>query len=543
MSLANSITSSHTNTKKPPQGPRSKSKPSYITRSNSIKSVSTSLNLNNNDYLSGPSDTEQGYDSEYDNDSNNNKYSISTVAATLDNSLPSDYFKQDILSLIKSLNIPKWSKLPSKLALDLNVFNISGALTNVIYKIDPPSSKTLKKNKFIYFLNPLLLRIYGPGSDSLIDRDYELLVLSRLSKKNIGPKLLGSFSNGRFEQWLNNAQVLKPTQVADLKLSRTIARRMKQLHIGIQLNNPEINNGPSIWKRIDDWLNLAELTLNLNKINASNFLLSDFQTYKNIINKYKLWLYNRYKSIQDLKDSLVFCHNDTQYGNILFTTSTHKDLLKKFNNANLSDNNNKNDTDNVNEEEEQKEDKRLVVIDFEYAGANVPAYDIANHFMEWLADYTNSETAHLLVEDRYPSDKQITNFLASYIKYHSTIHNNTEELEKQVKILYNDIIAWRAASNIVWSLWGIISNSDFHKKVVIEDGPKGEKYKILNEDSNNIKEEEQEANEIELFDHFGYSNQKAGLVWGDLIQLGIATKDDVEHSDQIKYLPVKFFHI
>lgn len=77
----------------------------------------------------------------------------------------------------------------------LKITRISGALTNSIYKID-----YVDEEQDIH-LPSLLLRVYGKNVDELIDRDSELMTLIKLSQKRIGPRLLGIFTNGRFEQF------------------------------------------------------------------------------------------------------------------------------------------------------------------------------------------------------------------------------------------------------------------------------------------------------------------------------------------------------
>ncbi|GMF00666.1 unnamed protein product [Ambrosiozyma monospora] len=147
-------------------------------------------------------------------------YKLNEVKASLDNSLPSDYFKQDILSVLQALRIPKWRKIqatPENISL-ITLERISGAMTNSIYKVT-------YKNYY-----PLLLRLYGDNLDDIIDRENELLMLHRLSLRNIGPKLLGCFTNGRFEEFLNNSITLNKEQIKDKRISRMIARRMKELH-------------------------------------------------------------------------------------------------------------------------------------------------------------------------------------------------------------------------------------------------------------------------------------------------------------------------
>ncbi|KRZ98866.1 uncharacterized protein AC631_05379 [Debaryomyces fabryi] len=111
---------------------------------------------------------------------------IPTVQATLDNSVPLDFFKQDIIAMVKALRISKWHKRQLTIS-NMSVNRISGALTNSIYKVE------YRDEQQNFVLPTLLLRVYGKNLDSIIDRERELSVLVKLSQRNIGPKLLGIF--------------------------------------------------------------------------------------------------------------------------------------------------------------------------------------------------------------------------------------------------------------------------------------------------------------------------------------------------------------
>ena len=49
-------------------------------------------------------------------------------------------------------------------------------------------------------------------------------------------------------------------------------------------------------------------------------------------------------------------------------------------------------------------DAKLVVIDYEFCSYNYRAFDIANHFQEWMYDYTNkSYPYYFIAKDKFPS--------------------------------------------------------------------------------------------------------------------------------------------
>jgi Choline/ethanolamine kinase len=184
----------------------------------------------------------------------------------------------------------------------------------------------------------LLLRVYGAHVENLIDRTHELAMLKRLSKHNIGPLLLGTFTNGRFEQWLDS-HTLKRLELRDPNLSCSIARRMRELHDGVKLTYTERHSLPSVWTSLDKWLphareiigqrrrkltgrlsdkNLPTLTSLENTKHsqmsgdswANDLLLGrKWAMFELALGRYRLYMEDQYPP-EKLKHDLAFCHND-----------------------------------------------------------------------------------------------------------------------------------------------------------------------------------------------------------------------------------------
>lgn len=465
---------------------------------------------------------------------------VPSVKAVLDNTLPSAYFKQDILSLLKGLKIRKWAKLDKNAVKELNVERISGALTNSVYKV------SYKK------LPPLLLRVYGSNVDSIIDRESELKVLVKLSKKNIGARLIGCFTNGRFEQYLANPQTLDKEMIREPKISRLIGRRMKELHTGVPLEEEDFQKGPTVWLFIEKWLLLAEEMLKqFTSDQQKKILIVDLPTLRKILDVYKKWLYSKYND----KFDLVFCHNDTQYGNLLFYTPLKEDELndlteqtQDFSFASSSSiHSTGSQTSVVLDQKTSQVDSKLVVIDFEYSGANVPAYDIINHFCEWMADYSDPSKSYFLDEKRYPNTEERLNYITSYVHTQGFGRSGRvgHDLETEVKRLYNESILWRCANSVSWALWGLAQGK--HQLITREDsiktevGPNGERYKVIPEELEIAVEgiEEMNLNVDDDFDYLKYTLQKMSMALGDLLQFGLVDERDVERNG-LKLLDCEF---
>jgi choline kinase len=109
------------------------------------------------------------------------------------------------------------------------------------------------------------------------------------------------------------------------------------------------------------------------------------------------------------------------------------------------------------------------VVDFEYAAPNPAAYDIANHFHEWTANYHGS-TPHLLEAERYPTPDERQNFYAAYLTHrgaplpsgrtalyatlsHAKRADERAALDRQVRL-------WGVVSHATWALWGLVQARD-----------------------------------------------------------------------------------
>lgn len=485
-----------------------------------------------------------------------NDRSIPSVMATLDNSLPLDFFKQELIGLIKALRISKWHK--RQLCVDnMLVTRISGALTNSIYKIE-------YKDPSLPFTSPsLLLRVYGKNVDELIDRESELKILAKLSAKRIGPKMLGIFTNGRFEQFLEGFITMGKTEIRDPIISQMIGRRMKDLHYKIDLDDADKQlEFPVAWIQILKWLNLFETELlptYPNEKAIEEVTLVPWKTFRNLVFTYKDWLFSKYDT-SSFASNYRFCHNDTQYGNLLLKDSFNaKDVIQESDNLAVPSTSN-------------RRDKDLAVIDFEYSGANFPAYDIADHFSEWMSDYHDEEKSYYIHNDKYPTQLEQLNLIKSYIEYDfqfpstnlKTVKNpsvgDTDAsalVEYEVKKMYNEIIYWRSSVQIFWLIWGLIQNGAFQKTDAADELTSRSEEKGVNSTYNittgldavtldeSAIEEEAISSTDDDFDYLKYTQQKAALVLGDMISFGFLSISDVapEYHNIIKFLDSQAFDI
>ena len=235
-------------------------------------------------------------------------------------------FKNEIIRLTHTLRLKGWRRVPLESGNSISVERLSGALTNAVYVVSPP--KDLPDSEKKRLPPKLLLRVYGAQAESLIDRDYELQVLKRLARKKIGPRMLGTFQNGRFEQFFN-ASPLTPTDLRDPDTMKSIAKRMRELHDGVDLLQSERDGGSSSWKSFDSWVDNAErIATFLDKQYESStddyprdsivhawkanghVCGAPWPLFRKTVLKYRAYMESFYSGQQEINDKLVFAHSD-----------------------------------------------------------------------------------------------------------------------------------------------------------------------------------------------------------------------------------------
>ncbi|KAK6346236.1 hypothetical protein TWF730_010565 [Orbilia blumenaviensis] len=492
--------------------------------------------------------------------------------AELDNSKElSIEFRAEILRLTHTLKIKNWRKVDLERGEELVVSRISGALTNAVYKVTPPTVSHEKASKPVdtpYMTpvdkdrrpkkpKPLLLRIYGPQVGHLIDRDTELNILRRLAKHKVGPTLLGTFDNGRFEEFFD-ATTLTRDDIRVPDISRRIGRRMRDLHDHIPLLDSERAGGPMIWRNWEKWVSRGERVMKeLQKMKpGKKLLVTNWERLREIVEqRYRPWLEERYGGKDEIKKHLVFCHNDTQYGNIMSRMSETEPPTPASKSPGLLP------------ISSLTPRQSLIVIDFEYAGANTRGAEFANHFCEWMSDYNSviSPIAHKIHDANFPTIPEQRNILRSYVEHRALPYviptedaadpeymrkrqsmifslegrlptkDEMEAMDKEVERLIIESRDWRAAVSACWALWGIVQ-AVIPGLVMNDEDVDGDEG-----DVKSLKSEEEE----DEFDYVKYAEQKAMLFWGDMVGLGVVSEEEVKEwsgaddvKSKLKWLPV-----
>ncbi|KAF8168269.1 protein kinase subdomain-containing protein PKL/CAK/ChoK [Crassisporium funariophilum] len=335
-------------------------------------------------------------------------------------------FTLQFLEVVKKLHVPSWSRaeIPPE---DVIIHKVSGALTNAVFFVSCPAIPSTRT---------LLLRIYGSSSGSLISRPRELHILHILSSiYKIGPRVYGTFENGRIEEYFDSV-TLTHSDIRDPQISRWIGARMAELHsVDISVvDGPSSQyltegNGFQIAANVKSWLLPAEEVLKLHCVPDEIRKELDLPKFRDEWKGYLTWVLTQGSGFGSKR---VFAHNDAQYGNLLRLRDGSEGV---------------------------DEHRQIIVVDFEYAAPNPAAYDIANHFQEWTANY-HCPTPHLLSPPCYPTFEERRNFYISYIHHSAMLAEDPvldeSALDDLIQNLDRDVLLWTAASHAGWAIWGIV---------------------------------------------------------------------------------------
>uniref|UniRef100_A0A2L2Y177 Choline kinase alpha n=1 Tax=Parasteatoda tepidariorum TaxID=114398 RepID=A0A2L2Y177_PARTP len=308
-----------------------------------------------------------------------------------------------------------WKSISSS---DMVFRSISGGMSNFLYYCSLPETHT----PLVGEPQQVLMRMYGQIHEGIEAKVTESVIFMMLSERKLGPKLYGIFPGGRLEEYIP-ARAMTCDELKSPEMSATIARKLAKVHT---LNVP-INKEPTwLFDKMKNWIQFVKHEIRLDDLNeeqkncAMKLLAVDWEKEFN-------WLK---PVLMRAKSPVLFCHNDLQEGNI---------LVPETNSAN--------------------EDK-IVFIDFEYCSYNFRAFDIANHFCEWICDYSSLEYPHFTVKsEEYPTISQQLNFIRSYLKNFESSCADTEisdEVNNEEHVLH-EVSIFVLASHFLWTLWAMVN--------------------------------------------------------------------------------------
>lgn len=367
----------------------------------------------------------------------------------------------------------------------------------------------------------VLLRIYGQthGESALESMLTESVVFTLLSERKLGPKLHGIFPGGRIEQYIP-ARALMTSELSDPKISLKIAEKMAAIHsldIPVSKEPDWLWNTMNRWlKSVEATLKTFEKDqTNGNKriagdeIITSLNLRAEVEWLKSVVDKED---HPVVFSHNDLQEGNILLREDFSPSNSLenfctldqFDESAQLDshfssiLISNSNSSSAGSNSSKSDMngavsingdtdggrnprkrsldDHIESELDSTRDSvlsgnsqalsdqpcdgepELMIIDFEYCAYNYRGFDLANHFLEWTFDYTNSAAPYFHHRpEQYPTKEQQDKFIAVYLARTTCCEDGEEPSALEIEEVQREVKCFTLASHLFWSLWAIVN--------------------------------------------------------------------------------------
>ena len=260
---------------------------------------------------------------------------------------------------------------------------INGGMSNNIYKL------LVNYNNYTY---DYVVKIHKK-SEELIDRKNEKNIIQHLSKIKLTPKIILYFENGYIEKFINakNITFSKLTRTCIIK---KLVYKIQKIHKQAIKN---LKHTPILLDVINKFYKIASDRYDKNNL-----------VYTKIFNKSEYIYFNNL--INNITGEIVFCHNDLQLNNIM------------------------------------KSEKKIHIIDYEYAGYNFLFYDLVNHFIEIRYKYSDKyKYGFKYTENPLKYKTYLQQFLNIYFD------NNNHVIKKFKK----EFVKFELLSNLLWGLWGL----------------------------------------------------------------------------------------
>lgn len=373
-------------------------------------------------------------------------------AVDLQTNLDSDYTQ--IKSLLTKV-FPSWTS-------DIVVKQLTGGITNMLLLCTHiPSQETL------------LMRVYGQGTNLIIDRHREFVSQLVLNSLKLAPSIHARFSNGLIYGFLPGRS-LDPKELSNPFLYPLIAQQLGNWHNQVdcdyiedgveklrkytanlkkqyQLTNETLKPLKrekkvkkiisNVWDLIDDWILIVptnEALVNIFKTNLNDVTITE-ENVREVIYKEFKWLKSTLNRIT--KSSVVVSHCDLLSGNIIIPESEEvaSKIEKGVSDAALS----------------PIEENPIQFIDYEYMLPAPRAFDIANHFAEWQG----FDCDRSAIPEPSMNNSVMVNWCKGYL-------NDNNASEQELSGLINEIECYYGMPGFYWGIWAMIqselSNIDFN---------------------------------------------------------------------------------
>lgn len=241
----------------------------------------------------------------------------------------------------------------------------------------------------------LLCRVNGIGSELIIDRESEIFFMVEVMHKLSDSTVHAKYYNGIVYDFIEGIPI--ETQDIPAHAEGIAAQLAKFNKLDI-----EGDREPKLFKVLDNWIKIVKGTTFDDP--SKQKLYESIQFEEKIIPEIEMM-----KKVLDGWE-IAFCHNDLLGYNVIYN---------------------------------EKENK-YSFIDYEYCGYNYIAFDIGDHFFEYLGVQVYDPNA-------YPNEDQQVRFIKAYLQEYT----GKTPSERDIEILRRKSNIGGLCSNLFWGTWSI----------------------------------------------------------------------------------------
>lgn len=320
----------------------------------------------------------------------------------------------------------------------LEISPLTGGITNMLLQGTYCRKSSGDKLTF-------LIRTYGNGTDTIIDRDREFATHMTLQSLDLAPALYARFGNGLIYEYLPG-KPLDYIHMSDISVMKAVANRLAQWHSKIQAsaidkrvsllkNNQSSTFAKDIWELMSHWIDILPAGI-------------VGMTGEELRNELQ-WIRN---TIGDASPTAV-CHSDLLSGNILvpetfqFSEPVERaqqdPTLLRYS---LSDSTST---------ESYSLSHLVNFIDYEYTMPAPRSFDLANHFMEWQGFDCKVE----LIPELKLSNPVLRYWAFHYLSAEASFKESRPPAESDIDSLILEIASWWGMPGFYWGIWSAIQST------------------------------------------------------------------------------------
>ncbi|KAL9105269.1 MAG: hypothetical protein Q9227_009528 [Pyrenula ochraceoflavens] len=331
---------------------------------------------------------------------------------------------------------PEWETSPGNIGIKTFTDGITNTLLKVSKEAPGWSPEQIDDAS-------ILLRAYGSRTEILIDREREAKSHALLAEHGLAPPLLARFKNGLLYNF-TRGQVCTPDDLTTEPVWRGVARRIAEWHARLPLvvnkegdhhddRSPQSTPSQSTPSAISSPASSADNIERLPTPNMWSVMLkwvaelpsrSPDERARN--SQLRTEIERSFEELDRGDVGLVFAHCDLLSANILIKPQT----LAKGAGGDIAN---------------------IGFIDYEYSTPAPAAFDIANHFAEWVGydcDY-----------NRIPTRNVRRQFLEDYVsafQTHASGGSTPHADRMSVDRLFDDVDRYRGIPGLWWGIWALI---------------------------------------------------------------------------------------